>query len=506
LLATLGGAAAAACSAGSASAPATLDGGASDAGVGAPLDARGPRQRVAVVGGGLAGLGAAWTLAELGHEVTVLEAQGRVGGRVLTLRDPGWGKDVTVEAGALAFRETDERVMALVRALALPIVELAGPASGARAYSVGGRRFVHRPPEPWPVPGMSSGEQALGPALEAEYLKADLAEIGDPRQPGWPRAGALPFDAKTMREHLAARGASEPWLDLLQAERGGEMETLSALAGLSDLALRPATATRALAIAGGNDRLTLALAERLGARVKTRSPVVRIEHGGSTLKVFYREPFGDSGAETPPIALECDHLVLAVPMPSIRRIELAPAFSSEKAAAIAELDMLPAARLFLQTRSRFWKDDPLGALGGLIMLATDSRIVGRVADVSALSLPEGSTLGMLTGLVDGQGAAELAAVGPDARVGAYRAKLADAYPHDASEITRADYHLWGDHDPWIGGAWASPRKGQLTRMAAVLRRAEGRVHFAGEHTSPHRGSLEGAMESALRCADEIEHG
>ena len=55
--------------------------------------------RVVVVGAGMAGLVAAYELSRGGHEVTVLEARDRVGGRVLTLRSP-FGAGHSAEAGA----------------------------------------------------------------------------------------------------------------------------------------------------------------------------------------------------------------------------------------------------------------------------------------------------------------------------------------------------------------------------------------------------------------------
>jgi monoamine oxidase len=54
---------------------------------------------VVIIGGGLSGLAAARWLLGRGFDVTVLEAQERVGGRILTLRDP-FHDGLYVEAGA----------------------------------------------------------------------------------------------------------------------------------------------------------------------------------------------------------------------------------------------------------------------------------------------------------------------------------------------------------------------------------------------------------------------
>jgi hypothetical protein len=51
------------------------------------LARRGPAQQVIVLGAGLAGLCSDYELQTQGHQVTVLEAQSRPGGRVRTLRE-----------------------------------------------------------------------------------------------------------------------------------------------------------------------------------------------------------------------------------------------------------------------------------------------------------------------------------------------------------------------------------------------------------------------------------
>src|SRR5262245_15024491 len=62
-------------------------------------------KRVVVLGGGLAGLTAAYRLMHQGYEVIVLEGQDRVGGRVLTVRD-GFRAASHVEMGAMRIFST----------------------------------------------------------------------------------------------------------------------------------------------------------------------------------------------------------------------------------------------------------------------------------------------------------------------------------------------------------------------------------------------------------------
>src|SRR5438128_4834655 len=53
----------------------------------APAAGRRPK-KVIVAGGGIGGLSCAYELMKRGHDVTVLEAAGRTGGHVRTIRDP----------------------------------------------------------------------------------------------------------------------------------------------------------------------------------------------------------------------------------------------------------------------------------------------------------------------------------------------------------------------------------------------------------------------------------
>jgi monoamine oxidase len=43
----------------------------------------------------------------------------------------------------------------------------------------------------------------------------------------------------------------------------------------------------------------------------------------------------------------------------------------------------------------------------------------------------------------------------------------------------------------------------VTRWLATVARSRGRVHFAGEHTSALRATMEGALASGVRAAHEV---
>src|SRR5262245_47980048 len=108
----------------------------------------GATQRVIVIGGGLAGLCAAYELQALGHSVTVLEAQMRPGGRVRTVREP-FAPGVYVEAGAEQIPGAHDITLHYARALGLTL--LPNRSAGTRfLYYVRGQRVVTGDAAVWP--------------------------------------------------------------------------------------------------------------------------------------------------------------------------------------------------------------------------------------------------------------------------------------------------------------------------------------------------------------------
>ena len=80
--------------------------------------------------------------------------------------------------------------------------------------------------------------------------------------------------------------------------------------------------------------------------------------------------------------------------------------------------------------------------------------------------------------------------------------VAQAFPMIKANLERGVAQRWA-RDPWARGAFVAFKPGQMTTMMPEIARPEGRVHFAGEHTSSWMTWMEGALQSAERAAREI---
>jgi monoamine oxidase len=433
---------------------------------------------VVVMGAGLAGLAAATTLTRAGLDVQVLEREGRVGGRVLTVREP-FADGLYAEAGG-EFVDGGHAVLHdFLQRYSLPVVPIP---SGQRIFSFDGTI----------VRGDSLsdlGAEAARDESAIERETARLAErVDDPARP-WESAPDL--DRRSMGDWLDGLGLGRTarlyqriWRSV---DYGAPPEQLSLLQYARDERLwQRAPDLISGRVLGGMDRLPRTMAAELGDRVHLSVAVNAIHQTASGVTVEY-------DATGQPGALRAQFAVVALPPAALRHVKLEPPLPGTVSAAHGELAMGRVTKILIQVTHRFWERH------GLTGRAFTDGLVQATYETTAGQAGERAVLTVYTA---DRTADTLAVMTDDERLAVCRAELERLYPGCSGEIEQAVTVAW-TADSWPGGAYSHFRPGDVTRFGPWLTGPVGRLHLAGEHTDQWQATMNGALASGQRAAREI---
>jgi monoamine oxidase len=183
-----------------------------------------------------------------------------------------------------------------------------------------------------------------------------------------------------------------------------------------------------------------------------------------------------------------------VPFTVQRDIEVSPPFSVEKQRAIEQLPYLSAAKIFLQSKQRFWIARGLSGFG------TTDLPIGQVWD-STYKQP--GSRGVLQAFPISLHSRRVTQMTEPERISYALEQVEMMYPGMRAHFEGGVTKCW-DEDRWARGATAFYKPGQFTSLLPHVARPEGRIHFAGEHTSVWiDGWMQGALESGNRVAAEV---
>lgn len=232
-------------------------------------------------------------------------------------------------------------------------------------------------------------------------------------------------------------------------------------------------------IKGGMDLLPRSFATRLDSAIRYGAAATAIHGEAHGIEVIYQE----SGAEH---SWRGDFVVCAVPYTTLRSIGVSPALPDDKQLIINECRYESATRVFLQLRDRGWLAPHWSGYG----------VTSDKWEIWQPSFTSNTLRSLLVVYVQGEAAHPFVALTPEARIAKAMARLDALFPGIRERRETAVQLCW-DEEQWSLGA---QHIGELPLNVASRR--EGRLHFAGTHTSAS-GWMDGALESAHRVAEEI---
>ncbi len=470
--------------------------------------------RIAIVGGGIAGLSCALALYDRGINATVYEASHRVGGRMFS-KTGYWDEGQVSEWCGELIDSNHQTILKLARRFNLPVDDLLAsqPEHSEETYYFFGNHYSYT-------------EAKADFAEVFNSLKDDLQAAGYPtRYDAYTSAGQA-LDNMSIYDWIETRipgGHASPFGQLLDVayniEYGAETTDQSALNLIYLLAYQPNSAANANAfnvfgvsderyhIRGGNQLLPEAIKSHLGdAWFHFGAKLTKISRMDDQRYRLKFKP-ANSGGFFEEIY---DYVILAIPFAVLREIDYSEAgFDSLKNTAIQELGRGRNGKLQMQFTGRFWNQpDPNRSISnGSTYSDTGYQASwevtrGQPGTSGIFNLYSGgeTTASMKTTVPfatdrnnqavrdANTGLSQLEIVFPGATA-SWNGKVTQSLPHLCS-LFKASYSYY--------------RVGQYTTFGGHEGVSQGSVLFCGEHTSQDfQGFMEGGASEGERAAKEL---
>ncbi|MHB1023578.1 MAG: flavin monoamine oxidase family protein [Acidobacteriaceae bacterium] len=459
---------------------------------------------VVVLGGGIAGLVAAYELGKAGYKCTLLEARERPGGRVWTLRKGGKVEfvDGTVQtcafdegnyqnAGAARLPSVFPEMLKYCREFEIPLEVEVNTSSSTflqNDKANDGKAVVQRK-----VANDTRGHVSelltkaiRGGSLSQELTKEDREKMLDflryygpldstGKYVGSDRAGYSEIPGAGNQKGIFSKPSSmhtlldeDFWRGLMYSEAFDWQPTM----------FQPV---------GGMDRIPYAFAKRLGDVVQYNAPVKEIRRKGKGVHVVYEQ---DGMTKS----LDADYCFCAMPLSIVKKTP--NDFSAPFKKAIDGSFYAEAYKVAWESR-RFWEQD-YNLYGGLsfvnygcspIWYPSASMFSERGVVVSGYADENGTPFGSMT---------------IPEKFEESRKSIDRVHPGHSKELEKGIYIGWGKIK-YNEGSWIHGYGGGVAGYETLIQ-PDGPFYFVGDHVSHIVGWQEGAAVSSLRAVKMLsEH-
>ena len=457
-------------------------------------------KNVIIIGAGLAGLVSGSLLKDAGHNVTIIEANNRVGGRVYTLRAP-FTDGLYLDAGAMRIPESHYLVLEYIQKFGLPVQPFINETPEDIIYVNGIRTWLKSYQQQPDILKYPAAPHERGKTAQ-ELLNMAIQPIFDfiNQDPGrnWPLV-EREFDKYSMYTflkyypHSFGTAFSEGAIEMIGVLLGTEGYMEQSFLDIMRF-LMPLRARRFYEIAGGNDLLPRAFFPKLQEDILFQQRVTKIvqHENGVTIHSSHERTLN-------PYSITGDIVIAAIPFTVMKFIEVEPhnSFSHNKWKAIRELHYVIDTKIGIEFKSRFW--ERAGQSGGRTI--TDLPIRFTYYPSHGIGTPGPAVI--LASYTLGDDVMPWDGLPNEERIRFVLKNLAVIHGDQVyREFVRGTSFSWAQN-PYSCGEWAMFKPGQQMELHPYIAVPEGRVHFAGEHTTLSHGWMQGAIESGIRVAVEV---
>ncbi len=408
--------------------------------------------RVVVLGGGIAGLVAAYELRNLGYHVTVLEARSRPGGRNYTVRGGDtvkltdgstqrctWDPDHYQNFGPARLPSIHPHILGYCKKLGVELQVEVNMSRSAHLQSddaLGGKPAVMRQ-----VVNDTRGHVSEllmkcmnGGALDTELTGEDKSRMLDFLRLYGPLDEAGKYVGSDRAGYSRAAGAGDLTGVLSQPIDMGTLLEAKFWQGMLFDEQFDMQATMFQPV-GGMDRIPYAFAKSLGSLVQYNAPVTALHNTAGGVEIRYTQ----NGS---PKTLTADYCINALPLTTMRKIENNCAAPYKKV--IAQCTYSHAYKIAWESR-RFWEQDD-NIYGGLEFVNTGC---------SPIWFPSAglfSERGVVVSGYSDERESPFAKLSLQAKYAESRKSIERLHPGHGGELEKPVYFGWGKAE-WNEGSW-----------------------------------------------------
>jgi monoamine oxidase len=446
------------------------------------------RSPILVVGGGIAGLTAAYRLRQGGVRADLIEATNRIGGRIRTVPKVA-GTEISADLGGEFIDSGHSNLISLATELGLRAIDLAQVQSGfvKDAFFLEGRRF--------------SVQQLIADlAPLASKIQGDLRAVGGNISYLDFTETAEKLDNISIAEYLEKAETSTVIRQLLRiayvTEYGRDVEEQSALNLLFLIAAKAdnfslyGDSDKRYQIDGGNSQIVNRLAGQLSGSIEV----------GTALEAITILPDGRyrvslrSGQST--FDRTYERVLLTLPFSTLRDVKINVPLPQPKRRAIEQLGYGTNSKLVTGYRSRIWRE---------VYQSTASVFTDLGFQNTWEATPFAPTAnGLVTNFTGGRQGLAMGSGVPEDQAQRFLGQFERVFPGVKNLRTGKAVRAFWPGERFSKGSYACYLVGQWTQMYTVEGEQVGNLYFAGEHTSlENQGYMEGGCETGQRAALEI---